>query len=71
MKKINILNIRIDGGTQPRQEINYEVVKDYAELMREGVAFPPVTVFFDGVDYWLADGFHRYHATKSNATATI
>ena len=71
MKKINILNIRIDGGTQPRQEINYEVVKDYAELMREGVAFPPVTVFFDGVDYWLADGFHRYHATKANATATI
>jgi hypothetical protein len=71
MKKINILNIRIDGGTQPRQEINYEVVKDYAELMREGVAFPPVTVFFDGAEYWLADGFHRYHATKSNANATI
>lgn len=71
MKKINILEIRIDGGTQPRQEINYEVVKDYAELMREGVVFPPVTVFFDGAVYWLADGFHRYHGTKSNGTASI
>lgn len=71
MKKINILNIRIDGGTQPRQEINYEVVKDYAELMRDGVKFPPVTVYFDGAEYWLADGFHRYHATKANATTTI
>lgn len=71
MKKINILNIRIDGGTQPRQEINYDVVKDYAELMRDGVVFPPVTVFFDGAEYWLADGFHRYHGHKSNATATI
>jgi hypothetical protein len=71
MKKINILNIRIDGGTQPRQEINYDVVKDYAELMRDGVTFPPVTVYFDGAEYWLADGFHRYHATKANATATI
>jgi ParB-like chromosome segregation protein Spo0J len=71
MKKINILNIRIDGGTQPRQEIDYDVVKDYAELMRDGVTFPPVTVYFDGAEYWLADGFHRYHATKSNATATI
>jgi hypothetical protein len=71
MKKINILEIRIDGGTQPRQEINYEVVKDYAELMRDGVVFPPVTVFFDGADYWLADGFHRYHATKTNGTASI
>lgn len=71
MKKINILEIRIDGGTQPRQAINYEVVKDYAELMRDGVVFPPVTVFFDGAEYWLADGFHRYHATKSNGTASI
>lgn len=71
MKKLNILNIRIDGGTQPRKEINYNVVKDYAEAMREGKVFPPVTVFFDGADYWLADGFHRYHATKSNATTTI
>lgn len=71
MKKLNILNIRIDGGTQPRKEINYDVVKNYAEAMREGTVFPPVTVFFDGAEYWLADGFHRYHATKSNATTTI
>lgn len=71
MKKLNILNIRIDGGTQPRKEINYDVVKDYAEAMREGTVFPPVTVFYDGAEYWLADGFHRYHATKSNATTTI
>lgn len=71
MKKINILEIRIDGGTQPRKEINYNVVKDYAEAMREGAKFPPVTVFFDGADYWLADGFHRYHGTKSNGTVTI
>jgi ParB-like chromosome segregation protein Spo0J len=71
MKKINILEIRIDGGTQPRKEINYEIVKEYAEHMREGTQFPPVIVFFDGAEYWLADGFHRYHATKSNSTASI
>lgn len=71
MKQLKIAEIRIDGGTQPRQEINYEVVKDYAELMREGVVFPPVTVFFDGAKYWLADGFHRYHGYKSNAITTI
>jgi hypothetical protein len=56
--------IRIDGGTQPRVEINEEVVADYAEQLREGVAFPPVVVFFDGVVYWLADGFHRYHSHR-------
>jgi hypothetical protein len=28
-------------------------------------------VFFDGSDYWLADGFHRYFATKTNALTSI
>jgi len=39
--------------------------------MRDGEVFPPVTVYFDGSDYWLADGFHRYFATKANAKASI
>ncbi|MBX7219625.1 MAG: hypothetical protein K1Y36_06750, partial [Blastocatellia bacterium] len=50
--------IRIDGGTQPRTEINLDVVADYAETLKQKV-LPSVDVFFDGTDYWLADGFHR------------
>lgn len=57
-------DIRIDGGTQPRTSINEQVVSDYADAMRAGATFPPLTVFFDGADHWLADGFHRYHAMK-------
>ena len=30
-----------------------------AERMEAGDKFPPVIVFHDGSDYWLADGFHR------------
>jgi hypothetical protein len=30
--------------------------------MKEGAEFPPVTLFYDGTDYWLADGFHRVEA---------
>lgn len=71
MKTLNLLNIRIDGGTQARVELNQEVVADYAEKMREGEVFPPVSVFFDGSDYWLVDGFHRYFATKSNGKTSI
>lgn len=71
MKKINLLTIRIDGGTQARVELNQDIVKEYAEKMRDGEQFPPVTVFHDGSEYWLADGFHRYFATKANAQTSI
>jgi hypothetical protein len=71
MKKINLLNLRLDGGTQARLTLNQDVVKDYAEHMREGAVFPPLIVFHDGSEYWLADGFHRYFALKSNATASV
>jgi transcriptional regulator with XRE-family HTH domain len=64
MTKINLEDIRIDGGTQPRVEIDENLVAEYAEDMQDGDQFPPITLFNDGVKYWLADGFHRYFATK-------
>jgi len=60
--KLDPKSIRIDGGTQPRAELLIDVMEDYAEQMRNGVEFPPITVFFDGKEYWLADGFHRLGA---------
>lgn len=71
MKKLNLNAIRIDGGTQSRVEINMEAVADYAEAVKVGIEFPPVVVFHDGVDHWLADGFHRYHAHKQAGKASI
>lgn len=71
MKKLNLLAVRIDGGTQARLAINGDVVNEYAAKMQDGEIFPPVTVFFDQTDYWLADGFHRYHAIKNNNNASI
>lgn len=63
-KAVSIKNIAIDGDTQQREQINLDIVAEYAEAMRCGAKFPAVTLFFDGAQYWLADGFHRYHATK-------
>jgi len=62
MEMLLISQIRTDGGTQPRAELNESVVEDYADAMGAGAEFPPVTVFYDGCEYWLADGFHRVHA---------
>lgn len=75
MKPIKLTDIRIDGGTQTRAEISNATVDEYSEAVLEGAKFPPVDVFFDGVENWLADGFHRYHAHKrakvTDITATI
>lgn len=59
---LDINSIRKDGGTQPRQKLNSGVVREYSEAMKAGAQFPPVDVFYDGSDYWLADGFHRVRA---------
>jgi hypothetical protein len=57
--------IRGDGATQPRARIDPALVGEYAADMRRGDEFPPVVVFFDGTDHWLADGFHRRDARRA------
>ena len=70
-KLLGIGVIRIDGGTQCRAEINQTKINEYAELIESGVSFPAVRVFFDGLHYWLADGFHRYHAHRQAGQGSI
>ena len=61
-----LYKIRIDGNTQARIKLNQDVVNEYAEHLKDGDKFPPMVVFHDGADHWLADGFHRYFAYKLN-----
>lgn len=71
VKKLNLNAIRIDGGTQPRERINLDVVAEYAEAIKAGDELPPVVVFHDGAENWLADGFHRWHGHKQADKASI
>lgn len=68
---IELEKIRIDGGTQPRAELNQATVEEYAEAIKGGASLPPVTLFYDGAHYWLADGFHRYFGAKAAGRTTI
>jgi len=68
---LNIGEIRADDRCQPRATFDNDLVSQYAEAMANGDVFPAVTVFHDGVDYFLADGFHRFHAAKSLGLADI
>jgi len=58
-------------GMQVRAHMCEETVKEYAEAMAAGAKFPPVIVFHDGTNYWLADGFHRLEAWKRNGVETV
>jgi hypothetical protein len=58
-------------GMQVRARLCEETVKEYAEAMAAGAKFPPVIVFHDGTNYWLADGFHRLEAWKRNNVNSI
>ena len=64
-REIPIDDIRTDGGTQIRADLNWLAVDEYAHAMSQGATFPPVTVFCDAdKQHWLADGFHRVDAAK-------
>lgn len=61
---VTISQIKLDADIQPRQQLNQEVIIEYADAMKQGIQFPAVIVFFDGKNYWLASGFHRIKAKE-------
>lgn len=64
LRTLKLGQIRADGRTQCRVSTDDIVVQEYASLMREGIEFPPVRVWFDGEVYWLSDGFQRLAAAR-------
>jgi len=70
-KSLSVDVINISGGTQSRLSIKEDYVEEIFEKMKDGVEYSPVTIFFDGKEYWLADGFHRYHATRKLGKSSI
>lgn len=68
---IPLSQIRTDGGTQMRAELSQEVYLDYRDKWLAGVEFEPIILFFDGVWYWLADGFHRFYGRREARMETI
>lgn len=71
-EQIEINKIRTNGGTQSRATMDNETVSEYVEVWKgEGGSFPDVTLYYDGSDYWLADGFHRVESAKLAGRTTI
>jgi hypothetical protein len=67
--KLSIDQIKTDGGTQMRAGLHEATVLEYLEAMAPigWSDFPPIIVYHDGRNYWLADGFHRIEAYRRAA----
>ena len=70
-KVMNIGALVLDEKLQSRTEIDEATVSEYAENIGAGDEFPPVLVYFDGISYYLTDGYHRYHAHKRAERVSI
>ena len=57
--------LRTNGGAQARAAMDSAAVGDYADALRAGAKFPPAITYYDGQNYWLADGFHRLEAHRA------
>ncbi len=64
MTSIKIKSIIADPDCQLRAAGLDATINDYAAAIADGAKIPPITVFFDGRAYHLADGFHRLEARK-------
>jgi hypothetical protein len=72
VKDLTIENIQRDKKIQQRNKgIIPARVSEYAKSMGMGQQFPPIVVFHNDKEYWLADGFHRCEAAILISKKTI
>jgi ParB-like chromosome segregation protein Spo0J len=67
--KLPVTSIRRDF--QPEEYMLEERVGEFVAALNRGEVFPPVTVRYDGEEYWLQDGFHRIAAMLSIGRAEV
>lgn len=73
-KSLPVDLLRLDANTQNRLRINEETVEDYAEIIADSNGkwpFEPLDVFHDGIDYYVADGFHRTLGAKQAKRSSV
>ncbi len=64
LRNLPLAEIVLDANVQPRAKIDPRVVEEYVERIAAGHTLPPVDVFDDGQQKFLAEGFHRGEAHR-------
>lgn len=71
--KLLIEDLILDGGTQPRSQVNDEAIAEYKEWLTENPDrdMPPISVTKSGDLLWPWDGFHRIYSYKNAGRLSI
>lgn len=69
--KLQLAALAMDSKTQQRHGTSDDAVKEYVDAIKNGVTLPPIDVFFDGVMYYIGDGWHRVLAYKEAGHSCI
>jgi len=66
LQEIDLSKVVVEAGTQPREEIDPEVVKEFTEAWIKGADFPPIRVVYDRIReiYICWDGLTRSFGAK-------
>jgi hypothetical protein len=70
-QELSLGAITDDADLQPRKTMDLDIQREYTAAWVEGANFPPVTVYFDGETYWLADGFYRVRSARKAGLDSI
>lgn len=70
-KLLKLSEVRRHPELQPRASIDPAIVEEYRDAIKDGAKFPAVTLFFDKLYYYLADGWHRYEAHQAAGVGEI
>ncbi len=71
VRPVSISSIQREPRASNRIAIDPGTVGVFADLIRAGVTFPPITVWWDGDTYWLSDGLHRLTAAEQAGCAEL
>jgi DNA modification methylase len=71
-KHLQLDQIILDESLWSRADgLRQDVIDEYREALQRGDKFPVLTVFFDGKNHFLVDGWYRYYAYQVEQIQTV
>ena len=71
VQEVAIKSIIAEDKIQQREQLSENCIEEYADAIADGANFPPIDVYDDGENLFLADGFHRVEAYRQTGIATV